>query len=150
MKKQILNLVVTLSIIVTLAVAGFAGLSAKVTASIPFDFMVGNKKLPAGKYTVERHNININGLLFIRSAETKSSAAFLTMDASGKNSPEARLVFRRYGNQYFLAQIHDGINSGRELIKSKAEREAASAERDHLVLNSAEPEIISVVASVGQ
>ncbi|HWQ33485.1 MAG TPA: hypothetical protein VNQ79_11575 [Blastocatellia bacterium] len=148
MKKQILSIVATLSILVTLAVAGFAGLSTRVSASIPFDFMIGNKQLPAGKYTVERGNVY--GTLVIRSTETKGIAVFQTLEASGRNNTEAKLVFRRYGNQYFLAQVHDGLSTGSELIKSKAEREAARAGRDHLALNSGEPEIISVVANVGQ
>src|SRR5581483_4061193 len=125
MKKQILGIVATLSIIITLSVAGFAGLAGRVKADIPFDFMVGKTRLPAGKYCVSR------------------------VTARGERT--ARLVFHRYGNQYFLAEIWDGeSNMTQQLGKSKAEREAARAERSHLAQNNVAPEIVTVAALIGQ
>ena len=52
MKKEILNVVAILSVIITMSIAGFADLSRNLEANIPFDFMVNGKKLTAGKYTV--------------------------------------------------------------------------------------------------
>jgi hypothetical protein len=147
MNKQILTVVTALSLSITWSVAAFAGLAYRVKANIPFDFMVGGNKLAAGEYTVER--INTVGVLAIRSLDTKSGVQFMTMNGNSKDDT-AKLVFRRYGDQYFLAQIHDGASSGAELIKSKAEREAARAGRDHLALNNAGPEIVTVTARVGQ
>ncbi|MBL8191831.1 MAG: hypothetical protein JNK38_27715, partial [Acidobacteria bacterium] len=64
MKKQITTIVATLSLIVTLTALGIAaGLTTKVTADIPFDFNVGGKTLPAGKYTVAKGTTQ--GLLII-------------------------------------------------------------------------------------
>ncbi|MCI0659852.1 MAG: hypothetical protein L0220_02145, partial [Acidobacteria bacterium] len=54
MKKQILSVVVTLSIVISLSIASLAGLISKVTADIPFDFTVKDKQFPAGKYEVFR------------------------------------------------------------------------------------------------
>lgn len=147
MNKQILTVVTALSLSITLSVAAFAGLAYRVKANIPFDFMVGGNKLPAGEYTVER--MNQVGVLAIRSAETKSGVQFTTLNGNSKDDT-AKLVFRRYGNQYFLAKVQDGYSDGVELIKSKAEREAARAGRDHLALNNAGPEIVTVTARVGQ
>ena len=60
-----------------------------------------------------------------------------------------RLIFHRYGNQYFLAKVISDTG-GRELPKTKAEREAAKATRDQLAMKDAAPEIITVNAQVGQ
>lgn len=146
MKKQMLNVVVTLSIIVTLAVAGFAGLSRPLKANVPFDFIVNGKTLPAGEYTIVPSNSP--GLLLIRTWETKQSAAVMTRGTvEAKSKPS--LVFRRYGNQYFLAKIV-GDTSVNELWQSKAEREAAKGGRDHLAQGGTTPEIITISAPLGQ
>lgn len=147
MKKQTLNVVVTLSMIITLAVAGFAALNRKVEANVPFDFMVNGKTLPAGQYTVTPSG---NGsTLIIRSAETKQAAAVITRACEASRDAKPQLIFHRYGNQYFLAKIV-GATSGNELMKSEAEREAARANGDHLAMNEAAPEVVTISAQVGQ
>lgn len=147
MKKQILNVVVTLCVISALSIAGFAGLDRSLKANIPFDFMVAGKKLAAGEYTVEREAVR--GALVIRNWETKKAVAAIAHDSEKGVNGKARLVFHRYGNQYFLARVI-GETMGTELPTSGAEREAAKAGNDHLAMNGAAPEIITVLASVGQ
>jgi hypothetical protein len=40
-----------------------------------------------------------------------------------KIKPQARLIFHRYGQQYFLAEVWNGMdNFGRRLLKSQEER----------------------------
>ncbi len=147
MKKQILNVVVTLSVIITLSIAGFAGLGRTLQANIPFDFMVNGKKLSAGKYTVESGSVQ--GALAIRSWETKQGAASITQELQVRAGSKPQLIFRRYGNQYFLAKVISDTG-GKELPTSKAEREAAKAKRDSLTMKDAAPEIITVAAHFGQ
>lgn len=147
MKKQILNVVVTLSVIVTLAVAGFAALHNKIKASVPFAFMVNGKTLPAGQYTVAPNN---NGnVLVISNAETKQGVVVIAQICAVGADSKPQLIFNRYGNQYFLAKAV-GQTSGNELMKSKAERAAAKANRDHLAQGDAQPEIVTVSAQLGQ
>jgi hypothetical protein len=147
MKKQILNVVVTLSVIITLSIAGFAGLSQTLEANIPFDFMVNGKKLSAGKYTVNS-GANRN-VLSIRSWKTKQGAFATTYDLQVRHDSKPQLIFRRYGNQYFLAKVISH-SAGLELPKSKAERAAEKARRDDLTMNDNVPEIVTVSAQVGQ
>ena len=147
MKKQILNTVITLGVIVALAIAGFAGLDRSVEANIPFDFMVGGEKLPAGKYTVERGIAQ--SAMVIRNWKTKRAAISVTQQFQVRADSKPQLVFRRYGDQYFLAKVIT-YSSGIELPKSKAEREAAKAKRDLLTMKDAEPEIVTVNAQIGQ
>ncbi|HMB28036.1 MAG TPA: hypothetical protein VKS99_08005, partial [Blastocatellia bacterium] len=103
------------------------------------------------KYTVSRlFNGNTADTLIIRSADNSEAANFNVNSVTGKGDSQARLVFRRYGNQYFLAQIFDGQSSeGFGLLKSKAEREAAK-KRDTITQNFAGPEVVTVVARNGQ
>ncbi len=147
MSKQMLNVVITLSVICTLSIAGFAGLSRTLEANIPFDFMVNGEKLSAGKYT--GGSAGVRNTLSIRSRKLKQGALALTQELLVSPDSKPQLIFRRYGNQYFLAKVisHTG---GIELPKSKAEREAAKAGRDSIVMNDLTPEIVTVSAQVGQ
>jgi len=147
MKKQILNIVVTLSVIAALSIAGFAGLSGPMKANIPFDFMAGGKKFTAGEYTV-RTGI-FQSTLEVRNLKTKQAAVAIAQGLEVRAGSKPQLVFRRYGNQYFLAKATD-YSSGIELPMSKAEREAAKAKRDFLTMKDAEPEIVTVNAQIGQ
>jgi hypothetical protein len=147
MRKQILNVVVALSVIAALSIAGFAGLGRNLEANIPFDFMVGGKKLPAGKYIVESDVIQ--NALAIRSFKTKQGVMSITQSFNVSAGSKPRLIFHRYGDQYFLAKVVSETG-GRELPKTKAEREAAKAKHDVLTMKDAEPEIVTVSAQVGQ
>lgn len=146
MRKQILNVVVTLSVIATLSIAVFAGLSKMITANVPFDFTVNGKTLPAGQYTVQPSD---NGTLMIRNLESNKGVIVIARHCDVSAGSKPKLTFHRYGNQYFLAKVLGDAN-GSELIKSKAEREAAKAKRDHLTMKDAAPEIVTVSAQVGQ
>lgn len=152
MSEQIIKRLTMLTLVVGLTLA--AGVvsangqvtSTLVTADIPFDFIVADKRLPAGEYTVRA--ATANGLS-IRSSDGKSSAIRLS-NLIGKNSEQrnARMVFHRYGQQYFLAEVWSGNNYGRRLLQSKRERYLK-----HEVVskaNSAEGsyEVVEVVAQV--
>jgi len=147
MRKQILNAAVTLGVIAALSIAGLAGLDRSLEANIPFDFMVGGEKLPAGKYTVERGVAQ--SAMVVRNWKAKRAASSITHEFQVRAGSKPLLVFHRYGDQYFLAKVIT-YSSGIELPKSKAEREAAKAKRDLLTMKDAEPEIVAVNAQIGQ
>ncbi len=147
MKKQILNVVGTLSVIAALSIAGFADFEKSVESNIPFDFMVGREKLPAGKYTVETAG-DLNTVI-VRNWKAKRAAGSISRALQVRAGSKPQLVFHRYGDQYFLAKVISDT-SGIELPKTKAEREAAKARRDLLAMKDAEPEIITVSAQIGQ
>lgn len=96
----------------------------KVVASIPFAFSVGNKNLPAGKYTITVLNpTSDRKILQIRSTDGRSSAMIMTTAVIGNAPDAAKLVFQRYGDRYFFAQAHMAGDSTRlAAVKSNAER----------------------------
>ena len=127
MKKDILKGSTMLLLVVALALAA-AAISAnaqstnKVVANVPFEFSVGYKTMPAAEYSVQAIP-SANGLM-IQSADGKNSALRLS-DATEriKDKTHARLVFHRYGERYFLAEVWNGVdNTGRQLTKSQEER----------------------------
>ena len=125
MKKNILKgfTMLTLLVAVTLATAVVSAnaQSNPIKANIPFEFVVGDKTLPAGMYTVKSATTAGNALAIQRS-DGKNSAVRQTGPTEQKNNSRARMVFHRYGHNYFLAEVWSGESTGRELTKSKQER----------------------------
>src|ERR1700758_3829960 len=93
-------------------------------ADIPFQFHVGNAKLPAGKYTI--HVVEGSDLKFmeITSANGSTSALFEVRETEAKSAPgKSELIFNKYGNRYFLEDLFDESNpSGSAVLKSGYEK----------------------------
>jgi hypothetical protein len=102
----------------------YAQSSSRMTANIPFNFTVGSQPLPAGQYSVKPLS---QAAVLVQGEDSRSAAIVLTMAAqSSKTQQVGKLVFNRYGDQYFLAQIWTpATNTGRVLPKSRLEREIA-------------------------
>jgi hypothetical protein len=92
--------------------------------TIPFDFHLGNKPLPAGNYVVSRSFGSDDSILSIDSASHSHRLFFPTTARSERAVPaEAGLVFNRYGSQYYLAQVwRSGGQIVLSLHKSRGER----------------------------
>lgn len=121
-----------------LVAAGANAQSLKVTADIPFSFVVDKATLPAGSYSIEALSAASSGLL-IRANDNKTNMVVLSNRAEKFNeSPDTHLVFHRYGDQYFLAQIWvQGEHAGRQLRITRHEAETArnmQAQSDVIVL----------------
>ena len=128
MKKQAYTMIAMVVLVSSLAVAAKAQTNGRIAliANIPFQFSIGNKSLPAGEYTVRSiSDDSRNVVLRIQSLDGKNSAILLAGTVEGKAQERAKLVFHRYGNQYFFAQAWvDGDSRGLEAQKSRAERAA--------------------------
>ncbi len=126
MKKKIVALIVALSFAISLTVTALAHpfFTVRIRAEIPFDFMVGSKRLPKGEYLIE--SINESGTLTIRNAKKGKAVTFATIRDKMTDKPKSKLIFRRYGEQYFLARIWDGSSDTvLKIDKSKAEKKVA-------------------------
>jgi len=128
MAKQMTRGLTMLLLLVTVtfvtAVASANGQSRNpARANIPFDFAVGDKVLPAGEYQVSALTDG-QSVILVRSRDGKESAIRLTYTENKTVVAEkGTLVFRRYANHYFLAEIWSaGEQTGRRLLKSKHER----------------------------
>jgi hypothetical protein len=119
------NLVARILVIGT-ALAGAIAVNAAdktITANVPFNFYMGSTVMPQGAYRVEE--FSHGAVVALRTSH--ASMAITTFGVSGKSESEpARLVFRRYGETYFLTQIWAADGSiGRALPRSAREKELA-------------------------
>jgi hypothetical protein len=146
MKKQTLRIFTMVSLLTVLMVASVcANADGRMRVNIPFAFTVADQTLPAGEYTFERNQI-IPQLLMIRSIDGRATARGFTMHVKSQTTQsQARLVFHRYGNRYFLAQVWRGVmDDGLAFLKSRAERAAAKESAKHLAKTNTEPEAVSI------
>jgi hypothetical protein len=127
MQKEILKGFTMLALIVTLALATAVvsanAQSKTIVANVPFDFVVGSQAMPSGKYITNPATSDGRALM-IQSADAKNAVIRLANTIQRKGSrTNARLVFHRYGDRYFLAEVWNGGDStGLELLKSRQER----------------------------
>ena len=133
MKKQVLTLVGVLSL---LLVAGSAfAQSGQIRANIPFNFTVSRSTLPAGNYSVSTTG-GTDSILVIQGVDGKAVKLVGSHHVqASKLSDRTKLVFRCYGDRYFLAQVWmRGSQMGRELPKSTLESEIAMDAAAHQVV----------------
>ena len=97
--------------------------SRRLTADVPFDFQIGDKTFASGAYEVKAIT-NGGSALVIRSEKSQQSITRLTNTiVPVKRNTTARLVFHKYGDSYFLAEVWSGGDyAGRQLLESKRER----------------------------
>jgi hypothetical protein len=93
--------------------------TAKVTATVPFNFVVGDHAYPAGDYSFR----NNGSVLQIANAEEATTDMILSQACERVTlSPDTKLVFDSMGGYYFLRQIWVAGNArGRELPRSHTE-----------------------------
>lgn len=129
MKKQIFMLAASVVVLVTMAAVTTiqAQTINQFTADIPFDFQVGGERFSAGKYTVRCLNPSSDvKVLQLRKTDGETSVMLHTNAIVGKTNNKARLVFSRYGNQYFFSQAWLASESlGMQAVKSRQEKATA-------------------------
>ncbi len=128
MKKQ---LFVLLSLGLLLSGASAYAQTVNMKVNVPFSFIVSRTALPSGQYTIQGLGTAGNAMS-IRTPDNKAKSLVLARRCESlKTSEQSKLVFHRYGDRYFLAQIWmAGSNSGQEIPKSPRETEVA---RDYTV-----------------
>lgn len=105
--------------------AAFAQLgSTRIAAQVPFDFVLGDKAVPAGELTVQSATMS-GGVLLVKGADGKVSLLSVSqMDETKKPAGSCALVFHRYNNRYFLSEIKvEGSRNAYRLPESKEEAE---------------------------
>jgi len=136
MKKQILTIAAGL-LLSTFAAAQCSAQST-IRVNVPFSFDAAGKTMPAGEYSVRPDALTGDAIRSIAQTNGKESIMVTTLAAERSGQPVSpRLVFHRYGNAYFLAEIWSGETQGRQLNESSREKELAIM---------SEPQLVAVLA----
>ena len=145
MTNHFLKTGVLIAVLVVLSAAsGRAQGGSSFRVTVPFDFIVSDKTLPAGDYLVARSSQSSSEGLRIRAKDGRGGSYFQTKAIQiAESQKQTKVVFTRYGNQYFLSQVWiSGRMTGRELHKSRKE---LTLERE-VAGRAVKPETIAVTA----
>ncbi len=144
MKKQALGILLALCFVTMLATV-CAQAQSGVTqgrATIPFDFVVSNQTLTAGAYTIE-YVTQGRDVLMLRRADGSAGVIFNTSPADAlAQTGRFQLVFHRYGERYFLAQlwspndgtIHKLYECRRERVLVRESAKRATVQRQNVTV----------------
>jgi hypothetical protein len=113
-----------LALVLTATFIGTGSASAQdrqVTANVPFTFMVGDKTMPAGTYTITARP---NSPDVVALSNWYLRVNVRVMGRPDQNNPEQAnvLVFHKYGNQYFLSRIRSDGEMNIDFAASKTEK----------------------------
>jgi hypothetical protein len=73
-----------------------------VRAYIPFNFTVGQNLLPSGSYIISR---DIWGVVKIQGMDQSRFSTSVTTMGDAHSDGGDKLIFRKYGDQYFLGRV---------------------------------------------
>jgi hypothetical protein len=159
MEKLVIKRLTTLGLVSMFALLGAvtsanAQLSNAIRAKIPFDFNVGEKKLPAGEYTFRRISDTDNRTMSVNNVDGSAHLFQSTFEAqvlTPKN--QSVLVFHKYGDQYFLEEIwSSGELEGTRLPESPIERttrrQLAETQQKNMTGKAIKTETLDIVASL--
>jgi hypothetical protein len=146
MRKKVFSAALTCGLLAAIAAAtAYAQMpGTRMRATIPFDFSVRGKILPAGDYEIRRITDEPDGLIISSVNDMHERALFQTEGVQAREVPrKGEVVFHRYGDSYFLSEIFaGGEQTGRELLPSRQERIL----RREMASNKTEPETVALVA----
>jgi len=120
--KQIALLLLLVMGALTLAQAG----PGPARFTVPFEFAAGTQVLPAGEYSISPALSDRNDRILLRSHDGRTVTTVFAVPVKSQGaSSQTTLVFKRYGERYFLSQFWtQGSALGREVPASSAEQEA--------------------------
>jgi hypothetical protein len=146
MKEKIFRaaLICSLLTVVTAATAYAQMPGTAVRATIPFEFSVRGKVLPAGDYENRRITDEPGGLLISSLNDKHERIVVDTGSVEARRiTKNAEIIFQRYGDSYFLSEVFaGGSQTGRELIPSRQERML----KRQMASNKTEPATVALAA----
>jgi len=125
MRKQVgkVSGVVLATGLMAFATAGTARANDRITAKVPFAFIVGDSRFPAGEYIVENVSDDLNVWAIISVDGRRSTLISTIADSSSKPPETPELVFDRFGHEYFLARVVADNDDEREIPLTPARME---------------------------
>jgi hypothetical protein len=121
MRRPLMSLFVLLGLVLAVGTGkAQAQIIGEMEADIPFQFHVGDTRLPAGKYLIKALGDSDLTVMEITSADGRTSALFEVHGTQADTRPtKTELVFDKYGDQYFLSKLfYEGAKQGSQVPES--------------------------------
>jgi hypothetical protein len=103
--KKYTRTLLAITFLLGLGVAANAETQAELNVTLPFEFVVGNTTLPAGKYIVKRISDQPFDVLMITRPDTRTSVLVKPIAMDNASDYKPNVSFRMVGDQHFLSGI---------------------------------------------
>jgi hypothetical protein len=136
------NFAIALLAVSALAMGGKAvAQDLAVQATVPFEFTVGGKLLPADTYTITSTS---SGVIMIKGADNHFWARTTASHSNQESALGSELVFDKYGDKYFLHEVMCSKDAALnvDVPKSKLEKRVQIQEAKY----GGEPEVVLIAS----
>jgi hypothetical protein len=104
-RKKYASVLVAIICFLGLGVASKAEIRDEIVVTLPFEFVVSGKTLPAGTYTVSRFEDDKFGGLILSSYVNRTSVFVHPVEIETASADKPQVSFERIGEQNFLSRI---------------------------------------------
>jgi hypothetical protein len=130
MRKKYASLLLTLICLLGLGAAAKAQIRSEIVVTLPFEFVVSGKTLPAGTYTVSRFADDKFDGLILSSHENRTSVFVHPVEIENTSADKPQVSFERVGEQHFLTRIQTAYDVYNIPVSRSAIMEAAARAQD--------------------
>ena len=128
--KNYTRIIVAVTLLFGLSVAAKAQSETGIVVTLPFQFVVRGKILPAGTYTAKQVSIDRFGALRLSNRANGTSVFVLPNEVENASAFMPRVSFQRVGEHYFLSAIQTADDVYNFPISRSALMEAAAKSHD--------------------
>jgi hypothetical protein len=120
MKKQSFLVIAALAFVFGIGIITASAQGPVLRAEIPFEFTVGGKVMPAGKYMVKLPDASGTQVVMFKAVDGDAHATAMTNRVDSRDAGVANgLVFIKSADRYYLYQVHsEGREIGQQVVKS--------------------------------
>ena len=133
MKKSLFTVVLTMTCLLGLGLSAHAQDASGVVVKVPFEFVAGDKTLPAGTYSVGRVSPATHAII-IAGKDNGALALVLPIVPGGDSAGRTDLSFERVGGKYFLSKV--ATPAGVYTLLTTREMTKLAQMNDHSVTSS--------------
>ena len=105
MKKKYTSVLLALIGLLGMGTAAKAEIRGALKVTVPFEFVVDGRTLPAGTYTVSRFADDKHDGLILSNYESRTSVFVLPVGVERASADKPEVSFQRVGEQLFLSSI---------------------------------------------
>ena len=105
MKKYLAGIFAAVFSMAAFAMAAPAATSDQLLVTIPYDFVVGGKTLPAGTYRVSRVSTTDLGTLLLKNVDNRAGVLLNASEWEDVRADKPELRFQQVAGQHFLSAI---------------------------------------------
>ena len=124
--KKYSKILATITFLAGCGIAANAQTHDVVIAKMPFQFVAGDKTLPAGTYKVSRFSDDPTGPLLLAGDDNSISVFLIPMASEGVSAEKPGLTFEQVGEEHFLKTIQTPLETYYIAVSHSGISEAAA------------------------